>query len=338
MRPFDYRRAEDCAEALSLADAAEDGSGRLLAGGTDLLPLLMDDVVRARRLVDIKRLADVDDAIRSAGDGTITIGALVRLADVAADRRLAERAALLGQAARAAATPQLRAMATVGGNLLQRPRCWYYRNPHFHCWLQGGDTCPARNGQNQRHALFGGGAGSPCLAVHPSDLAPCLVALDAEVMLRDGAGVERSLPVEQFFRLPTPERRVETVLEREVLVQVRLPATASDSRTGYAKAMARKSWSFALGAAAVRLDVDGARIADARVVLGGVANIPWRARDAEAVLVGQAPSETLFERAAHAALAGATPLAHNAYKVPLVRGLITRTLRELAGQGRQGSL
>ncbi|MFU8817171.1 MAG: FAD binding domain-containing protein [Pseudomonadales bacterium] len=336
MRPFEFRRAGSSGEALSLAGA--DG-GHLLAGGTDLIPLLKDSVVRADRLVDIKRLDDVDAAISIADDG-VRIGALAILADVAADARLGERLPLLGQALRAAATPQLRAMATVGGNLLQRPRCWYYRNEAFHCWLAGGDDCPARTGQNQLHAVFPGGDGNPCCAVHPSDLAPCLLALDAQLLLRDAAGAERNVAAEAFFRLPTPERRTETVLADEVLVAVRMALPAAGSRSSYVKAMARKAWSFALAGVAATVEMRDDSIADARLVLGGVAGTPWRARAAEDLLRGRAPSEALFERAARRALEQARPLGHNAYKIPLTRGLIMQTLRALCAQpqGRQGSL
>jgi xanthine dehydrogenase YagS FAD-binding subunit len=328
MKPFGYYRAASTSEALKLAGAAPDGTGRLLAGGTDLIPLLKDRVVEADRLVDIKRIGDVDRIVTVSEQGAV-IGALATLADVAGDVRLDVYARMLGQAARSAATPQIRAMATVGGNLLQRPRCWYFRNDAFHCWLEGGEDCPARTGQNQLHAIFPGGDGTPCCAVQPSDLAPCLVALEAELVLRTANGDERVVAAEAFFRLPTDERRTETVLRNELLTAVRLPPLPTGTRTAYAKAASRKTWSFALASIAARLEIHDGRIDDARLVLGGVAGVPWRARAAEAILRGDTPSDALFVRAARRALADAQPLAHNRYKVPLARGLLERTLRDL---------
>ena len=327
MRPFEYRRAADSAEALRLAHDKEENAA-LLAGGTDLIPLLKDGVLAPRRLIDIKRLADVGHGIEVTEQG-ITIGALTTLAEVAGHQALHDCAPLLGEAARVAATAQLRTMATVGGNLLQRPRCWYFRNPAFRCWLAGGDLCHARQGRNDRHAIFGGDAGDPCAAVHPSDLAPCLVALDAEVLLRDAGGEERVLAVEDLLQPPTAARRSETVIDGALLVAVRFNKPGGNVRSHFQKAMDRGAWSFALASVAVRLDFDGDRIEDARVVLGGVANVPRRAVGAEARLRGAAPSEAVFERAADLALADARPLAHNSYKVPLTRALVVAALGAL---------
>jgi len=329
VRPFEYLRARHSAEALSLRREAPPGGGRLLAGGTDLLGLLKDDVVRPARMVDIKRMKDVDGAIRVAGDG-VSIGALATLAELAEDESLAEYARMLRQAAWLAATPQLRAVATIGGNLLQRPRCWYFRHKAFHCWLEGGEDCPAHDGQNQLHAIFSAGNDNPCCAAHPSDLAPCLLALDARVVLRDAHGAERTMALEGFFQEPTAERRTETVLGDEVLVEVRLPALPAGTGTAYGKAMARQSWSFALSGVAVRLSVRDDRISEARVALGGVAGIPRRSSAAEAVLVNGEPSDILFARAADRALEDARPLSHNAYKVPLTRALIATALEAAA--------
>lgn len=329
MRRFEYRRATDSAQAFELIAEAVDGAA-LLAGGTDLLALHKDGVLHRSRLVDIKRLGDLDDTVRVVDD-QLVIGALATLADLAHDGSPAAQWALLGQAARSAATPQLRAMATVAGNLLQRPRCWYFRNPAFHCWLAGGDGCPARDGRNERHAIFPGAESSPCCAVHPSDLAPCLVALDAQVRLRAPDGAERLVDVAELFRAPTPDRRTETVLNGELITAVYLPLPAEGSRTAYRKAMSRRSWSFALSAAAVHLNVRGDRITDARVVLGGVAGVPWRAHQAESALRDQAPSDQVLDRAARLAVVDAEPLAHNAYKVPLTRGMVARALRSATG-------
>jgi xanthine dehydrogenase YagS FAD-binding subunit len=331
MGPFEYRRATDSGNAFVLLREPADRSSadaRVLAGGTDLIPLMKDGVIQPRRVVDIKRMTDIGRGIRVTDQGVV-VGALATLADLESNPAVDEHCPALGEAVRSAATPQLRAMATLGGNLLQRPRCWYFRNPDFHCWLAGGSTCHAREGRNDRHAIFPATTASPCCAVHPSDLAPCLVALDAEVLLRSPGGGERLLAVEHLFQPPTPERRTETVLDGELLVEVRLPHLPLGARTGYRKAMDRAAWSFALSSVAARLDIENDRISDARVVLGGVANVPWRAPDAEAVLRGSPPSDQLFDRAATLALAGAEPLRHNGYKVPLTRGLVAEALRAL---------
>ena len=210
-----------------------------------------------------------------------------------------------------------------------RPRCWYFRNPRFHCWLKGGEECQARDGENQPHALFGGG---PCYAVHPSDLASTLMALKADVRLRGPAG-ERTLPLEQLFALPSYDRRTETVVDGdELLLSIRIPPLPDGARSTYLKAMDRKVWAFALVGVAAVVRLAGRRIAEARLVLSGVAPIPWRARAAERELVGSEASDGLFARAAEAALADAQPLRHNAYKLPLARALIRRALEKLTDE------
>lgn len=362
MRKFEYARAASIDEAPRLL-AGADASGprtnghdrgqanghaghaalagqdppRYLAGGTDLLTLMKADVVAPALLVDIKRAEGLPRGVEERADGLV-LGALTTLSDVERHPLVRERYPALAQAIGLAATPQLRNMATIGGNLLQRPRCWYFRGHLFRCWLKGGDGCPARDGENQHHGLFGTVSGpaadssaSPCVAVHPSDAASALVALGAEVRLRGPAG-ERALPVEELFAEPTVDRRSETVIRPdELLLEVRLPAPAAGARSTYLKAMDRKVWAFALAGAAVMLRLDDRRVADARVVLSGVATIPWRVPAAEQALVGKEAGPAAFERAADAAVAGARPLAHNGYKVPLVRSLVRRALEELAG-------
>lgn len=322
MRPFDYVRPESIAQAIALLDE-DPRRSRLLAGGTDLLTLMKYEISTPERLIDIKRLPDLDDRIETSGDG-VRIGTLVTLAQVEDAPLIRGSYAALAQAAGLAATPQLRNMATIGGNLLQRPRCWYFRLPHVQCWLKGGDDCPARDGENQQHALFGD---SPCVAVHPSDLATALVALGASVELT-GSGGSRTVPLDEFFALPEENRRTENVLGGdEIVTAVILPASSAGTRSTYLKAMDRKVWAFALVGIGVRLVVENGVIADARLALGGVAPIPWRAQRAEALLVGSKPGPELFERAASVALEGATPLAHNGYKVPLLKSLIRSALQ-----------
>jgi xanthine dehydrogenase YagS FAD-binding subunit len=219
-------------------------------------------------------------------------------------------------------------MATIGGNLLQRPRCWYFRNPRIPCWLKGGDDCPARVGQNQLHALFDV---SPCVAVHPSDPATALVALDGSVRLRGTAGV-RELSVAELFAPPTDDRRAETVIQSdELIVSLRIP-TRPGAHSTYLKAMDRKVWAFALAGVAAAIQMDGGRIVAARVVLGGVAPVPWRSTSAENILTGAKVSDAVITRAAEVALDGAQPLDHNGYKIPLTQVLVRRALQELTSQ------
>lgn len=324
MRPFEYTSAPTLDAALDILSLTNDGAIRPLAGGTDLLTLMKADIVTPDHLVDIKRASGLTGGIDETPDG-LRIGALTSLTELETDPLIRERYTALSEAAAIAATPQLRNMATIGGNLLQRPRCWYYRNPLFHCWLKGGDTCHARDGQNRQHALFGDSA---CVAAHPSDPATALLALDASVTIR-GASGERQVAIADFFTLPTDDHRVETALQPgELIVSINLPATSL--RSTFFKAMDRKVWAFALVSVAASVAIADGKITDARVILGGVAPIPWRVEAAEQALIGSTLDAATRDRAAEAALADAQPLEHNGYKAPLAKSLIRRTLESLA--------
>jgi xanthine dehydrogenase YagS FAD-binding subunit len=318
MKPFAYASPRSLDDAVALL--ADDEHARFLAGGTDLLTLLKGDLLEPSQLVDIKRLADLDDAITLSSE-TVRIGALATLSDLEMHPLIAEHAPALAEAAALAATPQLRNMATIGGNLLQRPRCWYFRDPEIPWWLKGGDSCPARTGENQHHAIFDL---SPCVAVHPSDPASALLAHDAEVEVR-GASGSRTMPLADLFAPPTDDRRTETTLRPgEIITALTLPA--SSGRSTYLKAMDRKTWAFALVGVGARIKQDAGRITEARVVLSGVANVPWRASAAEQVLTGQVPGDEVLAAAADAALSGAEPLAKNGYKLPIAHALVWRAL------------
>jgi xanthine dehydrogenase YagS FAD-binding subunit len=321
MRPFAYVQPASITEAIALLDR-EDAQSRLLAGGTDLLTLMKHNISTPDRLIDLKRLPELEDTIEPAGDG-IAIGALATLSQIEDHPLIRETYPALSQAASLAATPQLRNMATIGGNLLQRPRCWYFRNEHVDCWLKGGADCPAREGENQQHALFDV---SPCVAVHPSDLATALVTLGASVTIR-GASGERTEPLDEFFAEPTEQRRTENTLAgNEVVTSITLPAPVANSHSTYLKAMDRKVWAFALVGVGAMLAVEQGRITDARLVLGGVAPVPWWEPDVEVLLIGKAPGADVFDQAAELAVASAKPLANNGYKIPLVKTLIRRAL------------
>ena len=323
MRAFDYVRAERVDDALA---ALADPDTRCLAGGTNLLDLMKGYVEQPRRLVDIARLPLA--GIEPTPDGGLHIGALVSNTDLANARTVRERYPLLAQALVSGASPQLRNMASVGGNLLQRTRCHYFVDVGFDACnkRKPGSGCAAREGSNRIHAILG--ASEQCIAVHPSDMCVALAALDAVVEARSKAGVRR-IPMSEFHRLPgtTPER--DTELRRdELITAVILPASPFADHSHYLKVRDRASYEFALVSVAAALDIDGNRVRDARIALGGVAHRPWRASGAEQALVGQALDEDTFAKAARAATEGARPYRDNAFKVTLAQRAVVRALRE----------
>jgi xanthine dehydrogenase YagS FAD-binding subunit len=323
MRSFEHVNASDIQTAIALL---REPHTEAIAGGTDLLGELKARLRSPKRLVNIKTLSELHEISYSPQAG-LRIGALVTLAQIEQHPAIRERFSLLAQAASSAATPQLRNMGTVGGNLCQKPRCWYYRNKLFHCWLKGGEKCFAEDGENKYHAILGA---DRCHAVHPSDLAPALMALDATIRVV-GPDLDGEISLAELYTKPTESHRQMTILgPGELITEIRVPTPKGDSRGVYLKAMERQSWSFALVSVAAHLRREGDHIADARIVLGGVAAIPWRAKDSEKILIGQRFSEELAERAAEAAVAGAQPLRYNAYKVKLAQALVKRALGMLA--------
>ena len=316
----------------SLSDAVERlqrGGSRAAAigGGSDLLGMIKDDLASPDVLVNLRPLADSDglDTIVS-GPAELRVGGLVTLTRLSVHPEVASRYQVLAEAAGSAATPQIRNVATLAGNLCQRPWCWYYRQ-NFPCYKHGGNRCFSRTGENQFNAIFGGG---PSYIVHPSDTAPALVALDARFRLV-GPGRERFVPAGEFFTLPRVDVARENVLEpNEILAGVTVPA-ASGLRSTYAKVLDREAWTHAVVSVALALQMDGDRIRRAGVVLGGVAPIPWRVAEVEGLLAGQRMTESLAAEAGRLAVDGARPLSKNRYKVPLVENLVRRTLLSLAG-------
>ncbi len=325
MKAFDYLAPGSIESSVHAMRSASADEARLLAGGTDLLPLMKSHIAAPRLLVSLKRVADLPRDIIVDAEG-LRIGALATLADVERHPTIEQSFTALAQAAGSAATPQLRNMATIGGTLLQRPRCWYFRNESFHCWLKGGNECTARDGENGLHALFDTG---PCRAVHPSDVACALMALDARVELRT-ARAARSVPLRAFLAPPTDERRVETTLgAREVVTAVRIPRPASSARSVYLKVMDRAVWAFAVVSVAAFARIESGRFEDLRVVLGGVAAVPWPVEAAVQNLQGVHPDAESIAQAARDAVASAEPLRMNGYKVPLAQNLIRRALHAL---------
>ena len=319
MRAFDYvQPATIDATVAALADR----DTRCLAGGTNLLDLMKGYVEQPARLVDITHLPLND--IETTADGAMRIGALVRNSDLANHSAVREHHPLLSQALVAGASPQLRNMATVGGNLLQRTRCHYFTDVGFAACnkRKPGSGCAAREGSNRIHAIFG--TSEQCIATHPSDMCVALAALDAEIEVRSAAGTRR-IPMHAFHRLPgtTPERDTE-LRQGELITAVLLPPSRFAPRSHYLKVRDRASYEFALVSVAMALDVDGDRVRDARVALGGVAHKPWRARAAERALVGHPLDSAAVAAAGRAATHGARAYRDNGFKIALAQRAVIR--------------
>lgn len=323
MRSFEHRSVSSAAEAV--AALREHPDTALIAGGAELLSLMKADLTAPTRVIDLKPARELR-GIAISSDGAVRIGALTTLAEIETHAALAKRLPILRASLRDAATPQLRNMATVGGNLMQRTRCWYFRGPYT-CWQKGGDQCFARDGQNKYSAIFDE---SPCVSAHPSDLAPALLALDASVVVQGAAG-ERTLPIEKLLEPPTSERRREATLGAdEVIVAVTIPPQTNTARGAFFKLMDRQAWAYALVSAAAQVTVTDGMVAHVRVVLGGVANTPRRLHAVESALQGQRLTPELAAQAAEHAVADAKPLLHNAYKVQMARELTRRVVLQAA--------
>ncbi len=296
----------------------------LMAGGTDLTGEIKEGTVEPEVVIDLRTIPDLT-SIKKDKDGT-RIGALTTIAALAADPMIARDYPVLNQAANLIGSPQLRNMGTVGGNLCQRPRCWYYRNVDVVCRKKGGSRCFAFRGRNKYHAIIGGGV---CYIVYPSDLAPALISLSAEAITSSPRG-GRTLPLADFYALPSVNVRRENVLERdEVIREIKIPPAQKDDRSAYAKFIERGSWDFAVVSAAVKGTVSGKKFKDIRIVLGGVAPIPWRLLKAEQALKEKRLSQEGVRAAAREALQEARPLEENAYKKDLVEVVLGRTVMSL---------
>ena len=327
MRPFHYHRAADTHSAAQLVAAAP--TAKFLAGGTNLLDLMKEDVERPTALVDITRLPLTQI---QAVPGGVLVGALACNADTANHPLIRQQYPLLSQAILAGASAQIRNMATNGGNLLQRTRCAYFYDTALPCnKRQPGSGCAALAGNNRLHALFGWS--KQCVAVYPSDMAVALAALEATVSVQNAAGTGRTIPLADFHRLPgaAPERDT-TLAPGELVTALTLPENRLAAHSHYLKVRDRASYAFALVSAAVALELDGNRIRQVRIALGGVAHKPWRALAAEQELIGQEATAATFERAAKAEMSRAKPLEHNKFKVELGKCTIVRAL-QVARQG-----
>ncbi len=326
MNNFTYTALATAKEATGARKAAP--AAAFIAGGTTLLDLMKANLEEHPQLLDINQLPL--KGIEQTGDG-LRIGALERMSDVGEHPLVAQQYPAIAQALLLSASPQLRNMASIGGNLLQRTRCGYFRDKAFPCnKREPGSGCPAQDGDNRNLAIVGG---SPqCIATHASDLAVALVALDAVLLLENSKGKQRRVPLLDFHLLPGTTPHLETVLAPdEIIAAVLVPAAAHARKSHYLKVRDRASYAFALVSAAVGLDVQGGQIKSARVALGGVGTKPWRVPAVEKLLVGQPATEATFRRAAAAAVPDAQPREHNRFKVELAQNTLVRALLEVAG-------
>lgn len=334
MKAFEWANASTISEAVQLLKSAPAGSdvdegARPIAGGQDLLTTMKDYTSRPSRVVNLKSIRGLDGIQGNAKTG-LTIGALVTLTQLEEHSVVRARFPGLAEAAHSIATPQIRNLGTVAGNLCQRPRCWYFRLEEVNCLKKGGSECYAAKGENKYNSIFGGG---PSYIVHPSDLAPMLVALGASVSVVGPEG-KRVIPLDKFFTLPSEAsiRRENVLRNDEIITHIQVPASPIAARSTYLKFKERESMDFALAsvAAGVQLGANN-NVAKVGLVLGGVAPIPWRASRAEQFLTGKTLNEDVIAEAAKLAVEGAQPLEKNAYKVPLTQTLVRRALAK-AGQ------
>ncbi|HSK74230.1 MAG TPA: xanthine dehydrogenase family protein subunit M [Pyrinomonadaceae bacterium] len=329
MRPFKYSRAADAGNAVKQVSA--NNQAKFLAGGTNLLDLMKEDVERPNELVDVTRLNFTQ--IKTTNGG-VSIGALAKNTDTANHPLIRQNYPLLTQAILAGASQQIRNMATNGGNLLQRTRCPYFYDTAMPCnKREPGTGCGALEGINRMHAVFGWS--NECVAVHPSDMCVALVALDAVVKVQGADGKERSIPFADFHRLPGNAPQKDTNLNQgELITSIEIPKNNFAGKSYYLKVRDRASYAFALVSVAAALETSGNKIKQARIALGGVAHKPWRAAEAEKFLIGKDATEANFKAAAEAEMKNAKPLEHNKFKVELGKRAIVRALTVAASGGK----
>lgn len=319
---FTHTRAASVADAVRRLAAP---GAKPHAGGTDLLGCLRDGVFTAKTVVSLSGLKELGGIAPLPGGG-LRIGALATHREIAAHKVVLESYRALAHASASVGSPQLRNQGTIGGNLCQRPRCWYFRG-EFHCLRKGGETCYAMSGENENHAILGG---DRCVMVHPSDTAAALLALGARVRIA-GPGGSRVVPLDGFFVGPAKVVTRENILEKnELVTEVLLPPAEPGLRSLYRKVRGRGAWDFALAGVALALGMKDGRVERARVAFSGVAPVPWRSEPVEQVLVGKALTTAVAAEAAEAGVKGAVALEKNGYKIPLLQGVITESLLALA--------
>lgn len=316
MKEFKLAQPQSLEQASSLL-AEKKSQYMIIAGGTDLLDQMKNAIISPEVVVDLASIPDLA-YIKETGS-RVSIGAMTRVAELAENPTIQNKFPGLREAALSLATPQLRNVGTVGGNLCQRPRCWYYRDPETVCRKKGGSRCFAFRGKNRYHAIIGGGI---CYIVYPSDLAPALMSLDAEVAISGPSG-EKSLPLEEFYILPQQNVRRENILEEgQILREIKIPLPKSGRKSLYYKMKERSTWDFAVVSSAISGLVSDGYCKEIKIVLGGVAPIPWRLKKAEDFIKGKKVNEQVIRQAAREALKDARPLEENAYKLDLVEAVL----------------
>jgi xanthine dehydrogenase YagS FAD-binding subunit len=329
---YEAKSVEDAIEQLNstVSREIESPSGNaavLKAGGTDLLDLMKEGLVQPKTLIHIRNIPGMGNITVDRGGG-LMLGANVTLADIEKNMDIKSKYLALHQAVASAATPQIRTMATIGGNLVQRTRCWYFRSAEHQCLRKGGETCFAKNGENENHAILNNGT---CVSVHASSVSTALMAFDAVVMIINGKNEMKEVPIEEFFVGPGEDASTETILkDDEIITGITLPAQGSNSKSYYIKQGPRKSYDWSIADVAVVLKMNGSRCEDARLVLGAAAPTPLRSRAAERVLNGKNINGEVAQRAAIAALERARPLSKNGYKIPLFESIIKQAITEIA--------
>jgi xanthine dehydrogenase YagS FAD-binding subunit len=323
MKSFENIDVKSVQQAVGLLQKfqQEKKSAAVVAGGSEYLQLMKDQVVKPDYVINLKTIAGLNYIKEERGG--FRIGALATLAEIEEHPVVREKLLFLSEAAGEAASPQIRNSGTIGGNICQRPFCWYFRSSSFHCLRKGGEMCYAVAGDSRYHAILGAG---PSYIVHPSDLAPALVALNAQIKIASPAG-EKTIPLEKFFVLPQVDFKRENILKpAEILTEIQIPYPKPGSKGYYHKVRERQAWDHAIVSVSTIVQNGGGVVRDARLVLGGVAPIPWRAPKAEKLLIGKRLDEAAAQQAADIALEGARPMKDNVYKVGMAKSLIQRAL------------
>lgn len=323
MKEFMIAQPQSFKQFISLLSGKTDGY-YLMAGGTDLLDEIKSKIVNPEVVIDLMSISDRLPTTETKD--YVSISALTSVAELAENPIIQKHFPGLRHAALSLATPQLRNVGTVGGNLCQRPRCWYYRDPEVICRKKGGNRCYAFSGRNRYHAIFGGGI---CYIVYPSDLAPALISLDAQITISSPDG-EKTIPLEDFYILPQQNVLKENILgEKQALKEIKIPLPKNDSKSTYYKFKERGTWDFAVVSAAVNGIISGGSFRDMKIVLGGVAPVPWRLKKAEDFIKGKQLNERVIRQAAKEALKDARPLEENAYKLDLVEAVLIEAVSSL---------
>jgi xanthine dehydrogenase YagS FAD-binding subunit len=323
MKKFENIDVKSVKEAVGLLQKFQQQkkSAAVVGGGSEYLQLMKDHVAEPDYLINLKTIPGLD-AIKEERGG-FRIGALAKLVDIEENAAIREKLLILSEAAGVAASPQIRNAGTIAGNICQRPFCWYFRSSNFNCLRKGGQVCYTVTGDGRFHAILGGG---PSYIVHPSDTAPALVALGAQIKIAGPAG-EKTMPLEKFFVLPSVDYKRENILNpADVVTEVFVPTPRAGSKGFYHKVRERQAWDHAIAAVATVVESSGGVVREARVVLGGVAPIPWRARKSEEFLRGKKLDEATATQAGEIAVEGAKPLKDNIYKVKMAQDLVQRGL------------